>query len=813
MNRYIANLDSALALNEELAGGKGASLAWLRRNRFTIPPGFVITTAAFQDFLADAGQVLYRKKEWPREDRERLRQLLNNLQLRESLAQTILKSYRKLGGRVAVRSSMVGEDAGDSSFAGQLDTMLNVEGEDALLQAIKRCWTSVLNWRLLNYMNERETTSAQKMPSRLSIAVVVQRMVEPEFAGVAFSKNPINGWDEIVIETVRGSADNLMRGNVTPERWIRRRGEWITQSPHQNVPASVIHQVAEETQAIAQAYGKPVDLEWAYDGKTVQWVQLRRITTLDNLQIYSNKLAKEMLPGMIKPLIWSINIPLVNGAWVRLLSQVIGPNDIDPTSLAKPFYYRVYFSMGTLGRIFQVLGFPRDSLELMMGVQEAGPQRPKFKPTKQTMRHLPRMLKFALTAWNIAPTLEAFLPKMRQIYHSFNIAQAHQLDEPALLAQIEKLWTHTQETAYYNIITPLLLSLYNAMLRSRIKKTGHDLADVDLLRGMQELEQFYPNAHLQKLHEQYKQLDESTQEKIRVSPFAEFQQMPGIAKFQKAVETFMHQFGHLSDSGNDFSHVPWSENPDRILKMIVNFTPPISKHSTLAFDDLKFSAMQRWSAHLLYRRVRQFQYYREAIGSLYTYGYGLFRPYFLALANHFVQRGLITTRDDIFYLYFDEVKAAVQNPGVGQDYADKVATRKREMEEYRDITIPSIIYGDQPPPVETSAATKLYGTPTSGGCYQGPVKVIRGIDEFDKLLPGDVLVVSHSDVGWTPLFSKAGAVIAECGGMLSHSSIIAREYGIPAVVSVNDACQLRDNTIVTVDGHRGEIVVHSKGGN
>ena len=130
------------------------------------------------------------------------------------------------------------------------------------------------------------------------------------------------------------------------------------------------------------------------------------------------------------------------------------------------------------------------------------------------------------------------------------------------------------------------------------------------------------------------------------------------------------------------------------------------------------------------------------------------------------------------------------------------------MQECQDVTPPSIIYGDEVLPLENHASNKLKGTPTSRGHYTGAVRVVRGIRDFDKLKEGDVLVIPYSDVGWTPLFTKAGAVIAESGGILSHSSIVAREYNIPCVVSVSGACHLEDDTFVTVDGYRGEIVIH-----
>jgi pyruvate,water dikinase len=203
--------------------------------------------------------------------------------------------------------------------------------------------------------------------------------------------------------------------------------------------------------------------------------------------------------------------------------------------------------------------------------------------------------------------------------------------------------------------------------------------------------------------------------------------------------------------------------------------------------------------------------YREAIGSLYTFGYGLFRIYFLAIGDYLVQQGLIDSRFDIFYLHLSEIRSSLQGPGTQVGLRDSIAERKRRMDEYRDVILPEVIYGDTQPPAKRSQeeAQVLRGTATSRGYYKGPVKVARGIEDLPRIEEGDVLVVPYSDVGWTPLFGKAGAVVAESGGMLSHSSVIAREYGIPAVVSVHGACQLPEGTVVTVDGYRGLVEVET----
>ena len=219
----------------------------------------------------------------------------------------------------------------------------------------------------------------------------------------------------------------------------------------------MIAQVVEQTKSIANSFGRPVDLEWVYDGKIIYWLQLREISSLEGIDLYSNKIAKEVLPGMIKPLIWSVNVPLVNGAWVRLFTELIGSNDIDPLSLAKSFYYRAYFNMGAIGQILELVGMPRETLELMIGVEAGGTERPRFKPSTKTYRLLPHMLLFALDMLRKSREIEQFLAKMKSAYLAVPVDQADQMEEDQLLEQIDQLYTLTQESAYFNIVTPLLM--------------------------------------------------------------------------------------------------------------------------------------------------------------------------------------------------------------------------------------------------------------------------------------------------------------------------------------------------------------------
>jgi pyruvate,water dikinase len=774
--QFILNLKGVK--NPQHIGNKAHKLHFLIKRGFPTAPAHVCTWDAYMRYQENDNAIV-----------ETLKSELSRLDL---------------GKRYAIRSSANIEDDLEHSFAGQFKTVLDAHGLDDILQAIWSVWATAQSPGVRTYLEKTGIDSRE-----LKMAVIVQEMIPPVVSGVAFSKNPITGLDEIVVEAVRGSGEALVRAGVTPERWIHRWGAWTARPEPASVDIHLIQEVVNQTRQIAKAYAKPVDLEWVYDGQAINWVQLREITTLKSLNVYSNHIAREMLPGMIKPLVWSINVPLVNSQWVRLLTELIGENDIDPNSLAKAFYYRTYFNMGVLGRIFESLGLPAESLEMMMGITPPGSEKRRFNPSRQALRHMPRLLRFAADKLSFAGKVKAFAPVTRHKYLAMPIDRVGELSEQELVAKIDELYRLTQDTAYYNVVAPLLMFSYNGMLKAQLRKLGVDFASFDLMRGVDELHEYDPNLHLRRLHAHYEQLPEDAQKMISHSSYAEFRELPGIGKFQMEVEGFIRQFGHLSDSGNDFSSVPWREKPDMVLRMIIDCTSGEEKPTgKVTFQELELSSLRRSMLHPIFQRARDFRLYREQVSSLYTFGYGLFRTYFLALGDHLVRKRIILSRDDIFYLYFEEIRQIVHIGEGETDYADRVAARKREMEMYRDATVPSTIYGDQPPPLEAQMGDRLTGIATSRGYYTGPARVIQGIQEFGKLKQGDVLVIPYSDVGWAPLFTKAGAVIAESGGMLSHSSIVAREYNIPAVVSVAGACHLRDNTLVSVDGYKGEIIVH-----
>jgi pyruvate,water dikinase len=797
---------------KESIGNKAVNIQALQRLGMRVPVTHVLHWEAYQRYMANDVPVIAQ-------------------------IQAELRAQLDATKRYAVRSSANIEDQEDHSFAGQFKTVLEVQGEEPLLQAIWSVWATALTPEVDQYLQRRNLQT-----DSLRMAVILQEMVEPVFSGVVFSRNPMTGARETVIEAVAGQGTALVQEGVTPYRWIYRRGQY-TQRPaaEADVPTGMVQRVVDDAQRLAKKLQRDIDLEWVYDGREVYWVQMREITSLRSVQVYSNAIAQEMIPGMIKPLIWSINVPMICEVWIRIMTSLIGPNAMTPEQLARPFYYRAYFNMGLLGQAFERLGFPPDALEMMWGltgdVQEnadpgAAPSAGRgagMRPSGmrgagmkmpdgmamggKAMRVLPRAARFLWQLWRLANRLPNRLATMEAAYRSIDRDAVRRLSAPELLASFDRLYRMNQEAAYYNIVIPLTMYALTTIFRKQLTRSGYDFQRLDLHLNAPDFLRYQPNHSLEQLHHDFQQFSTEQQQSIRQARYADLRDIPEANVFATGMERLLQFFGHLSDSGNDFSAVPWREMPDQILKLVIDFAPRSGGEDRfegkVAFNTLRLPWARRWFLSGLYARVRAFHLHREHISYVYTLGYGLFRVHFLAIAHLLVRQGVLNEPEDIFYLTIEEVRAAVDSPPAEQfkTLRDGVAQRKLEMENARCIICPPVIFGDTPPPPEPKDARVLKGTPTSRGYCTGPVRVVTGLQDFNKVLPGDVLVIPFSDVGWTPLFARASGVIAESGGMLSHSSIVAREYGIPAVVSVPGACQLADGTPVTVDAFTGHIFV------
>jgi phosphohistidine swiveling domain-containing protein len=758
------------------AGGKAIGLRWLQRHGYLIPDTWVILPSDAE----------------PR---------------RDALA-AALAGVVQAGHRYAVRSSADVEDGTERSFAGQFDSVLDVSGLDDVIDA------TLLVLRGADSESVKAYSAARSGPDRaVRMAVLVQEMVQPTMAGVAFSANPVTGFTEVIIEAVKGSGEGLVQRGETPERWVRKAGAWRTTPEPGELPTDVAEQLAADVAEMGKRFGRPVDVEWVLGGEGLTYVQLRPITGIGNVSYYSNRLSRGMLPGIIVPLVWSVNIPLVNGAWIRLLEQLVGPTGLQPTDLAARLYCRAYFNMGAMGTLFDMLGLPRESLELLSGMESTEGQRPKMKLTPKTLRKLPRVLVFATRLVGYERRAGRELAELSASFAELQSAvDLDSADPGELIATLDSLKPIMAATAYSNVLTQLLSEAHNHRLVRRLSSLGIAYDSVDFENRDDGDEGRDPTAAISALRDLSGELPDELLESMKADGVDALRDDPGAARFVARFDRFIDSYGHFSDSGTDFSYVPWREEPAAVVRLIVAQEP--ARPSAPKVRRLDLARVPRGRSYLRrFDRASRFQVLREEVSSFYTRCYGFQRPLYLRLSALCDLDGSVPTGRAIFYLTADEVRDLAQGR-LDADSARALALGRYEEEvEVRDAIVPDVVFGDVAQPLHVGTSGSLTGVATSSGRHTGRAVKISSVSQAPDLKDGDVIVVPYSDVAWTPLFSRAGAIVAESGGFLSHTSIVAREYGIPAVVSVSSAMHaIPQGALVEVDGFTGIVTVLSAQG-
>jgi phosphoenolpyruvate synthase/pyruvate phosphate dikinase len=766
----IKRLRAGLTIDE--TGNKANSLIFLHRYGFKIPTTYLVTTGAWGKYIKEGPGIL--------------------IELRKEIGELPDSTY-------AVRSSTTAEDSMEFSCAGQFQTFINVSGTENILHSVQKVWDSA------SMLEENEYLKKTNI-AKLKCGVIIQEMIQAKMAGVCFSKNPVTNLSEIIIEAVEGPGEDLVQKGVTPFRWRIRNGV-ILEGNDKHPDLHIIQKLAFDTEKLKKRYGHHVDIEWVYDGKEIYYLQLRPITGGKHLSVYSNKMAKEMLPGQIKPLVWSVNIPMVNGTWIQLLSEITGPLAIKPEDLAKSFYFRTYFDIAALSKILNEFGMSSDSLETLM--LTAGNSKPSFKPGMKALRHTFRMIRFIDHKLHFEKTFLREYKVLKSNYSQLEQEIQAGVTEDSFQGFYHTLFREGKKLAYLNIIIPILMQIFHKKLRKQLAKLNLDYDQIDFNKDFPALLDYSPLVPLYDIRVSLEALPAPIQEQC-ISIEA-MKSIPETFDVSKKIDTFINDFGHLSDSGNDFSSPKWKENPAHVLNMIRKAQPVQSKPGSftlLASGAQKITVGSRLLKS--YSKAGRFKLYREQISSLYISGYGLFRTLFLDLGKILVSREILESPDDILYLKKEEIDLITQEFSSSQiiAYQELIRERKREIEETKDFVLPPVIYGDQAPILEIGKIKNHPGVGTSSGVYRGKTRAIRGMEDFEFVQKGEILIIPFSDVSWTPILTQAGAIVSETGGILSHCSIMARELGIPAMVSVANACALGTGLTATVDGSNGILTIH-----
>ncbi|MBD3882965.1 glycerol-3-phosphate acyltransferase [Phormidium tenue FACHB-886] len=754
-DRALISLDKPL--DPQKVGQKAANLAQLRHWGYPVPVGWVLPPGDDPAVLID---LLHPSSEIP----------------------------------LVVRSSAIGEDSETASAAGQYDSILNLTSQPALEQAILRCQASYHLDSASRYRQDRGLAET-------GMAVVVQIQVKGVFSGVAFSRDPIERQgDAVVIEALPGMATQVVSGQVTPEQyrvWIAEgeqaaatagQPDWLLPEaiafPSEgtgDLPPRLIQQVAYLARHLEQRYhGVPQDLEWSYDGQHLWLLQARPITTL--LPIWTRKIAAEVIPGYIHPLTWSINRPLTCGVWGELFTIVLNDraSGLDFNETATLHHSAAYFNASLLGQLFRRMGLPPESLEFL--TRGAKFSKPPILSTLQNTPGLVRLLKRELR-------LEKDFEQERQQHFDPDFASlsAQPLDSltPAeLLNRIQQILALLQRTTYYSILAPLSAALRQAIFA--VEETELDnsyLPEVASVRSLQAL----------------------AAEARAVAPEQDpSQPLDGLTE---AFDRFLAEFGYLSEVGTDIAVPTWQEDPRVPQSLFSQFLLNPPQMSPLP---VRSSA---WKARQVQRRLDL----KGQVTALYSKLLAELRWSFVALERNWIEAGLLAETGDIFFLEFAEIKQLIEapDPAFKRSLAETIASRRLQLEKDRQLTPPQLVYGNDPPrqsasrlpsQIGSNLFRQLKGIGASPGQAEGQVVILQSLQTFPAVNRNTILVVPYADSGWAPLLAQAGGLITEVGGQLSHGAIVAREYGIPAVMNVSHAMQrLQSGQQVRIDGRTGVV--------
>lgn len=687
-----------------------------------------------------------------------------------------------------VRSSALGEDSEEASAAGQYASILNVTTKSALQEAIAQVLVSYHNPAATQYRLDRQLPNT-------AMTVLIQKQILGVFSGVAFSRDPISQQgNAIIIEALPGDATQVVSGRVTPEQYrvyLSEQSDLHLVEGNGQLPAALVKEVAVLARRLEDYYhGIPQDLEWTYDGTKLWLLQARPITTLQ--PIWTRKIAAEVIPGLIRPLTWSINRPLTCGVWGEIFTIVLGTraNGLDFKQTATLHYAHAYFNATLLGQIFRRMGLPAESLEfLTRGAKFSKP------PLSSTLQNLPGLLRLLGREWNLAKDFQLdYQTQFAPILNQLTTESAANLALPVLMEQVERILSVLKKATYYSILAPLSTSLRQSILRvDDAELDNTQMPEVASLRSLADLAK--AARHLLKRA----QLEEDS----AASLFATFAEIPDGQNILEQFNQFLDRYGYLSEVATDIAVSTWKEDPRPIRALFAQFlaAPPTSSQPP---------TQQRWQAQLVQARLNL----KGQVTEIYSQLLAHLRWSMVAIEAHWLESGLINQAGDIFYLEYGEIKQLVQESAqLLEQLPIIIEHRRSQLEIQRQLSnVPTLVYGNTPPapllPPTAHSQQRLQGIGASSGQVEGLIKVVINWQALPEIDDQTILVVPYTDSGWAPLLAQAGGLIAEVGGRLSHGAIVAREYGIPAVMDIQNATQvLQDGQRVRIDGQLGLVEI------
>ncbi|MGG0725649.1 phosphoenolpyruvate synthase [Bacillus mycoides] len=867
MSSFVLDFQEIEKTQLSLVGGKGLNLGELSNIQgIQVPEGFCVTTIgyekaieqneAFQDLLSQLAMLKIEDRAQIAEISKKIRETIMEVEIPSDVVEAVAHYLSRFGNEhaYAVRSSATAEDLPYASFAGQQDTYLNIIGKEAILQHVRKCWASLFTDRAVIYRMQNGFEHSQ-----VSICVVVQRMVFPQASGILFTADPITCNRKVLsIDASFGLGEALVSGLVSADNYKVKEGEIaekmiatkklaiyalkeggtetkqinLAQQKIQTLTEQQIVQLAQIGRQIEAYFGCPQDIEWCLVNDTFYVVQSRPITTLYPIpeandqenHVYVSVGHQQMMTDPLKPL--GMSLFQLTSFGPRF--QAGGRLFVDVAQrLASPASRELL--LNTIGNSDPLIKdalttvIERDNFIKLLPDDEKEKSLGKSMPPASSQ---PQIESDPAIVMDLIKNSQASIEELKQ-----NIQTKSGLDVLDFILediqQLKKILFHPQSMAVLmagmnasswinekmeqwlgekNVADTLSQSVQNNIT----SEMGLALLDVaDVIRP-------YPEviAYLQHIED-----DSFLEELVKFE---------GGDKAQDAIYAFLNKYGMRCSGEIDITKTRWSEKPTTIIPMILNnirdFETGASKRKfeaglqeALKKEEELLERLQHLpdgkqkieETKRMIRNIRNFIGYREYPKYGMINRYFIYKQAILKEAEQLVQNIVIHEIEDIYYLTFEELHEVVCTNKLD---CKVINNRKNEFKLYEKLIPPRVITSDGEIITgkykrENLPTEAIVGLPVSSGVIEGRARVILNMEDAD-LEDGDILVTAFTDPGWTPLFVSIKGLVTEVGGLMTHGAVIAREYGLPTVVGVENATKLiKDGQRIRVHGTEGYIEI------
>jgi phosphoenolpyruvate synthase/pyruvate phosphate dikinase len=846
MPSYLLAVSDIDKTKNAIVGGKAANLGELSRMEgIHVPDFFCVSTAAFKRIIATTPRVselLDQLSTLGAEDRKRIgklsseiRMLIDEVPIPEDIIEAITNQLSRLGERkaYAVRSSATAEDLPTASFAGQQDTYLNIIGKQAILRHVSKCWSSLFTERAIAYRIHEGLDHRN-----VQLAVVVQQMVPARAAGILFTADPVTSNRKLLsIDAGLGLGEALVSGLANPDNYTVRGGQIFHRritDERQVLTDEQILQLEHIGRKIETHFGNPQDIEWCLADDIFYIVQSRPITTLYPIpeandqenHVYISVGHQQMMTDPMRPLGLSFFL-LTTNAPMRIAG---GRLFVDiATHLASP---------ASREKIINVLGqsdpLIKDALMTLVKREEyvkSSPDDtnvhggsygnrimswifpPDFENNPAIAVDLIKISETSIEALkqNIqtklgADLFEFILEDIRQLKKT--LANPQSLDV-IMVAMHASSWINEKMDTWLGekrAADTLSLSVSNNVT----SEMGLELMNVaDVIRPFPEVIDYLQHIKAGNLFDGLVKLD-------------------GGKETRDTISAYLDKYGMRCAGEIDITKTRWSEDPGALVPMILsNIKNQGPNAANRKFEQGRQEALKKERGLLdrlkrlpdgaqkaeetqrMISLIRNFIGYREYPKYVMVSRYFIYKQALLKEAEQLVKGGIIHEKEDIFYLTFEELREVVRTQSLDDQVISK---RKDEYKWYWKLTPPRVLSSDGEIVAgaykrENLPAGTMIGLPVSSGVIEGPARVILRMEDAD-LKEGDILVTAFTDPSWTPLFVSIKGLVTEVGGLMTHGAVIAREYGIPAVVGVENATRLiKDGQRIRVNGTDGYVEI------